>query len=54
MEIELYSGELKDVLKLTQVLADKYGLEAENRSKYARAMELLGPGDHDIETEWEY
>ena len=41
MEIELYAGELSDVLKLTQTIADKYGLEAENRSKYARAIALL-------------
>ena len=42
MEIELYAGELSDVLKLTQTIADKYGLEAENRSKYARDIALLG------------
>ena len=41
MEIELYAGELSDVIKLTQTIADKYGLEAENRSKYARAIALL-------------
>ena len=53
MEIELYSGELGDVLNLTQDIADKYGLEAENRSKYARAIALLEEEKHDIEKEWE-
>ena len=47
MEIELYAGELSDVLKLTQTIADKYGLEAENRSKYARAIALLDESEKD-------
>ncbi|MBO4818579.1 MAG: CYTH domain-containing protein [Firmicutes bacterium] len=41
MEIELYAGDLSDVLILTQDIADKHGLEPENRSKYARAVALL-------------
>ena len=53
MEIELYSGELGDVLRLTRDIADKYGLIAENRSKYARAIALLDEEKHDIEKEWE-
>ncbi len=41
MEIELYSGDLSDVMLLTAVIADKYKLEPENRSKYSRAIALL-------------
>jgi triphosphatase len=41
IEVELYSGELSDVLLLTQEISEKYGLEPENRSKYARAIALL-------------
>jgi len=41
MEIELYAGELADVLELTQTIAEKYDLQPENRSKYARAIALL-------------
>ena len=41
MEIELYSGDLSDVMLLTAVIADKYKLEPENRCKYSRAIALL-------------
>ncbi len=53
MEIELYAGELGDIIKMTQIIADKYGLEPENRSKYARAIALLDD-KHDREQEFEY
>ena len=41
LEIELFTGEQEDVLKMGVVLAEKYGLTAENRSKYARGLKLL-------------
>ena len=41
IEIELYAGDLSDVLSLTSEIADKYDLEPENRSKYARALMLI-------------
>ena len=54
MEIELYSGELSDVLMLTQEIAGKYSLEPENRSKYARAVALMDEANRKLEQEWEY
>lgn len=42
IEIELYSGDLSDVLNLTDRISAKYGLEPEEKTKYARAMTLLG------------
>ena len=41
IEIELYSGDLSDVLALTSEISGQYGLEPENRSKYARALALI-------------
>jgi inorganic triphosphatase YgiF len=41
MEIELFSGSKDDVRKIGETLAEKYGLTAENRSKYARGLKLL-------------
>lgn len=41
MEIELFTGEQEDVLQIGRTLAEKYGLTAENRSKYARGLKLL-------------
>ncbi|MBR0597128.1 inorganic triphosphatase [Sinanaerobacter chloroacetimidivorans] len=41
MEIELFSGEKEDVRNIGAVLAEKYGLAAEDRSKYARGLKLL-------------
>ncbi|MDD3169958.1 MAG: CYTH domain-containing protein, partial [Eubacteriales bacterium] len=41
LEIELFSGDQADVLRMGEVLAEKYLLSAENRSKYARGLELL-------------
>ena len=51
MEIELYAGELSDVLLLTAEIADKYGLEPENRSKYARAVALMDEANRKLEQE---
>lgn len=41
IEIELYSGELRDVLSLTDKIAGKFKLEPENRTKYARGLAML-------------
>lgn len=41
MEIELFSGDQEDVLRIGKAIADKYQLTAENRSKYARGLKLL-------------
>jgi inorganic triphosphatase YgiF len=42
MEIELFSGNQDGLLKLGATLAEKYGLETEPKSKYARGLKLLG------------
>lgn len=41
LEIELFSGDQEDVLRMGKALAEKYQLTAENRSKYARGLKLL-------------
>lgn len=41
LEIELFSGEQEDVLRIGEILAEKYQLTAEDRSKYARGLTLL-------------
>lgn len=41
LEIELFTGDQEDVLDIGRTLAEKYGLTAENRSKYARGLKLL-------------
>ena len=41
MEIELFSGDQEDVLRIGKTLAEKYQLTAEDRSKYARGLKLL-------------
>lgn len=41
IEIELYSGETEEMVKIGKKLQKKYGLEVENKSKYARGMELI-------------
>ncbi len=48
MEIELFTGEQDDVLKIGQLLAEKYKLEVENRSKYARGLKMLADNDVNI------
>jgi inorganic triphosphatase YgiF len=40
LELELYSGEKKEMLALLARLCEKYGLREEPRSKYARARSL--------------
>ena len=46
MEIELFSGDQEDVLRIGKALAEKYQLTAEDRSKYARGLELLENGKY--------
>lgn len=41
LEIELFSGDQEEVRKIGKILADKYGLTAEDRSKYARGLKML-------------
>lgn len=41
LEIELFSGDQEDMKKIGQKLEEKYNLTYENRSKYARGLELL-------------
>ena len=41
MEIELFSGEEADMIALGEGLAEKYGLEASNISKYKRGLDLM-------------
>ncbi len=45
MEIELFTGEQEDLIKIGDRLAGKYGLEPENESKYARGLNLLREND---------
>ena len=41
LEIELYSGEEDDMKALGDDMADKYGLIAENTSKFKRGLDLM-------------
>lgn len=40
LEIELYSGETEEIQNLGSMLAEKYGLVPEARSKYARGLSM--------------
>jgi len=42
LEIELFSGEQNALELVTHKVAEKYGLQPETRSKYARGLALLG------------
>lgn len=44
LEIELYSGETEEIQNMGRMLAEKYGLMPEGRSKYARGLSLSGIG----------
>jgi inorganic triphosphatase YgiF len=46
LEIELFSGDTEDVLRIGKSLADKYNLTAEDQSKYARGLKLLQDADY--------
>ncbi len=41
MEIELFSGEEADMMQLGESLAEKYGLQASNISKFKRGLDLM-------------
>lgn len=41
LEIELYSGDVDDMIAFGNRLADRYGIEREDITKYARGLELL-------------
>ena len=41
MEIELYSGDKSEMLQFGKKIADKYGLEPELESKYARGLKMI-------------
>lgn len=41
VEIELFSGEKEELLELGERLQDKYQLETEESSKYARGIEII-------------
>ncbi len=42
LEIELFSGLQDEVIKIGQTLEEKYGLQKENSSKFAKGLTLLG------------
>ncbi|MEG0292230.1 MAG: CYTH domain-containing protein [Anaerovoracaceae bacterium] len=42
LEIELFNGSEKDLLKIGEMLQGKYNLEPEKRSKFERGLALLG------------
>jgi len=42
VEVELYSGDQEDMIALGRELAAKYNLQAGNKSKFQRGLELLG------------
>ncbi|MDR1246989.1 MAG: CYTH domain-containing protein [Clostridiales Family XIII bacterium] len=42
MEVELFSGDQEGLLKFGAALSEKYALEPETESKYARGLKLLG------------
>lgn len=41
VELELFSGDTEELEKLGASMSEKYGLEKEERSKYARGIELI-------------
>lgn len=44
VELELFSGETDELERLGAAMCEKYGLEKEERSKYARGLELINAG----------
>jgi len=46
LEIELFTGDQEEVQKLGDMLAAKYSLIPEDRSKYARGLKLLEDGEY--------
>lgn len=47
VEIELFSGENDELMQLGKKLQDKYGLETEEQSKYARGIAMIKHGRAD-------
>lgn len=45
LEIELFSGDQEDIQKMGELLAEKYQLVPEDKSKYARGLGLLERND---------
>ena len=43
-ELELFSGETEELEQLGAKMCEKYGLVKEERSKYARGIELINKG----------
>jgi len=41
LEIELFSGNEEDIIKIGEELSEKYGLKPENKSKFQRGYELI-------------
>lgn len=41
LEVELYSGDEEDMKKLGELISEKYGLSAENTSKFKRGLDLM-------------
>ncbi len=46
VELELFSGETEELVELGRQLQEKYGLEIQELSKYARGIELIKEGKH--------
>lgn len=44
VELELFSGDLEDLSQLGESLRERYDLQEESRSKYARGLNLLNMG----------
>ena len=44
VELELFSGEMEELVELGEQLQEKYGLEVQELSKYARGIELIKKG----------
>ncbi len=44
VELELFSGETEELMELGEQLQEKYGLEVQELSKYARGIELIKKG----------
>ena len=45
LEVELYSGDRDDMIKMGRKLASKYNLKESNVSKFQRGLALLGAGE---------
>jgi len=45
LEIEIYSGNKDDLLEVGRRIADKYGLEPELKTKFARGIDLIDKGE---------